>query len=105
MTIDALLPPRAPRKRVRAVAEAIAAELHREFPQLISTAVSFKTREGEDAYLWLRIPVGDQELKRRLLEAAAKKTAAYLLEGIAILPQFTVVRARDAEHAQQPAAG
>jgi hypothetical protein len=56
MTIDALLRPRAPRKRVRAVAGAIAAELRREYPQLVSTAVSFRTREGEDAYLWLRIP-------------------------------------------------
>jgi hypothetical protein len=89
--------PRASRKRVQAVAERIAADVRREFPQILETNVTFDTREGEDAYLWLIIPAGDSALRRRLLTMAAAKTAKYLDEGIAILPQLQLKRIQPGE--------
>ncbi|MGH2355317.1 MAG: hypothetical protein ACRDJN_27220 [Chloroflexota bacterium] len=94
MMVGSEAPERRPsRGRVEAVAEQLAAELRREFPQVTASDVTFDTREGEDAYLWLTIPAEDAELRRRLLSVAAAKTAAYLGEGIAILPQFRLANA------------
>lgn len=83
----------ADRARMESIAAEVAAALRAQFPQIVDVSLSFGTVEGEDAYLWLTIPSGDPELRRRVLGAAAAKTAPALLEGIGIISQIRYPRA------------
>lgn len=64
-----------------------------KFPQILDVRLAFGTVEGEDAYLWVTIPPGDPDLRRRVLAAAAAKTAPALVEGIGIISQIRYPRA------------